>query len=134
MGFFPDVPQILSHLKRHKDVEAVVSASRTHAPRIAEKMLNMLHVPHEGRLVSSSELFDHKVWGIGSKIAHFQEIQKLTGVEFSDMIFFDDEMRNRDVEQQLGVTFVQIDEWVGMTWLAYEGGLDRWRERQKTKK
>lgn len=131
VGFFPDVPRILSHLQTHDQVEAVVSASRTHAPRIAEKMLKLIHVPHEGQLVPSADLFDHKVWGIGSKVAHFQNIQRLTGIEYKDMVFFDDEMRNRDVERHLGVTFVPIDDSIGLTWSVFEAGISRWRERQK---
>lgn len=130
VAFYRDVPEILSHLTKHPDVEAVVSASRTHAPKVAEKMLTLLHVPHEGTLVPAHDLFDHKVWGIGSKIAHFREIHKRTGVAYTDMVFFDDEMRNRDVEQQLGVTFVAINEEVGLTWSVFERGVERWKERQ----
>lgn len=134
VGFFPDVYSILSHLSSHDQVEYVVSASRTHTPKIAQKMLDLIHVEHQGKLVPSTELFDHKVWGIGTKIKHFNEIHKLTGVDYKDMIFFDDESRNRDVERQLGVTFVYIDEDVGMNWDVYENGLKLWRERQKKNK
>lgn len=105
----------------------MVSASRTHAPKIAEKMLKLLHVPHDGQLIPSTDLFHYKVWGMGSKIAHFKEIHELTGVAYTDMVFFDDEMRNRDVEQRLGVTFVPIDETVGLTWSVFEKGIARWK-------
>jgi len=38
----------------------------------------------------------------GNKITHFKKIQKATGIRFEDMLFFDDESRNKNVET-LGV-------------------------------
>ena len=44
----------------------------------------------------------------GSKIRHFQQLSQTMGVPFDEMLFFDDEWRNREVETQLGVTFYHI--------------------------
>jgi magnesium-dependent phosphatase 1 len=39
----------------------------------------------------------------GSKTVHLTKLQKQSGVDFADMLFFDDEARNRNVEAELGV-------------------------------
>lgn len=129
------MPAILAHLRYNvNDVEAIVSASRTATPHTAKDILKLLHIKipdgDKHQLVSSSDLFDHKTWGQGSKIKHFKEIQKVTGVDYHDMLFFDDEYRNIDVQEKLGVTFVYLDERYGLTWEAYRNGLNLWRERR----
>jgi magnesium-dependent phosphatase 1 len=116
------VPEILSHLLDRQDTIAA-SASRTHAPKMAQKMLDLLHI--EGQ--PASVYLESKVWGIGSKIAHFRELKKITGIAFKDMVFFDDESRNRDVEHQLGVTFVLVEQ--GLSWPVYREGIQQWTER-----
>jgi magnesium-dependent phosphatase 1 len=44
----------------------------------------------------------------GSKIKHFSSLHATTGIPYNEMIFFDDEMRNKEVEQKLGVHFVHV--------------------------
>jgi magnesium-dependent phosphatase 1 len=100
-----------------------VTASRTHAPKLAQKMLSLIHI--NGK--PSANYLTHKTWGVGSKITHFQEIKQLTGVDFEDMVFFDDEMRNRDVQDRLGVTFVLVNE--GVTRQTFDRGIESWRKR-----
>ena len=34
----------------------------------------------------------------GSKLRHFKSIHKKTGIAYSEMLFFDDEARNKEVE------------------------------------
>lgn len=134
IGFFPDVPAILKHLRYNVDgVEALVSASRTETPHIAQEMLELLHIPgHDDTSIPAWQFLDHKVWGVGSKIHHFRKIQEFTGADFKDMLFFDDEHRNIDVQHKLGVTFVLVDE-DGLTWETYERGLNLWRKRNGLK-
>lgn len=122
IAFYKDVPAILEQINDHPNMMAV-SASRTHAPNVAQKMLNLIHI--NGK--PSSNYLEHKTWGVGSKIAHFREINKLTGIDFEDMVFFDDEMRNREVQDKLGVTFVLVND--GVTRQVFDKGLDLWRER-----
>jgi magnesium-dependent phosphatase 1 len=38
----------------------------------------------------------------GNKITHFNKLQKATGLRYEEMLFFDDESRNKNVET-LGV-------------------------------
>jgi magnesium-dependent phosphatase 1 len=49
----------------------------------------------------------------GSKIQHFSSLRTTTRIPHNEMIFFDDEMRNREVERELGVHFVHVPS--GMT-------------------
>ena len=51
-------------------------------------------------------------------------------MEYTDMLFFDDEARNAEVEC-LGVTFILIGS-DGVTHGVFEEGLEKWR-RQKTR-
>jgi magnesium-dependent phosphatase 1 len=62
-----------------------------------------------------------------SKIRHFEAIYRKTGVPFNEMLFFDDESRNRDVES-LGVTMWLVRD--GVSWDELEGGVAEWRRRQ----
>ena len=71
----------------------------------------------------------------GSKITHFMKIQEWTQrqgkdkeVAFADMLFFDDESRNKDVERELGVTFVLVRD--GVTVEEVDKGVREWRRRR----
>lgn len=126
VSFYPDVPSILLHLASNPDVTHVVSASRTQSPRVAQKLLNLLHVSMDDQWVPSANLIGHKVWGRGSKLGHFREIKELTGIEYDEMLFFDDELRNREVEK-LGVTFIKVEEETGVSWDVFRKGVEKWR-------
>jgi magnesium-dependent phosphatase 1 len=43
----------------------------------------------------------------GGKLRHFWELERQTGIQHDDMLFFDHEARKAEVES-LGVTFVLI--------------------------
>ena len=49
-------------------------------------------------------------------------------VAFEDMVFFDDEARNRNVEVELGVTFVLVRD--GVTREEVDRGVGAWRRRR----
>ncbi|KAI9741341.1 MAG: hypothetical protein M1834_003058 [Cirrosporium novae-zelandiae] len=135
-SFYTDVPQILSSL-RQKNIQ-VAAASRTHAPDLARDMLKLLHVPTTPTTSNSSssksstkralDFFDHLQIFPGSKISHFRKLQKQTGVGYEEMLFFDDESRNREVEE-LGV----------LMWLVRDGvdreevdkAVKEWRRRHR---
>jgi magnesium-dependent phosphatase 1 len=68
----------------------------------------------------------------GSKITHFNFIQKQTGIEYHDMLFFDDETRNKEVEHRLGVKFMFVTE--GVTWELYHQAIEEWRDHKKHRK
>ena len=54
------------------------------------------------------------------------KLRDKTGVAFEEMLFFDDELRNRNVEA-LGVAFWLVRD--GVTWTEVEKGIKAWRQR-----
>lgn len=80
-------------------------ASRTHSPEIAEQLLELFGIGH---------FFPQRQIYPGSKIRHFHNLRKATGIPFEHMVFFDDENRNVVEVGQLGVR----THWVrnGLTW------------------
>ena len=83
------------------------------------------------------DFFTHLQIFPGSKTTHFRKIQESvrrsqTGgrkeVAFGDMLFFDDETRNRNVETELGVTFWLVRD--GVTSDEFDHGIWEWRRRK----
>lgn len=108
------------------------AASRTSAPDLAREMLSLLRIPES----SSSHpkaitLFDYLEIYPGTKTTHFQRIHRDSGIEYSEMLFFDDESRNKNVET-LGVTMRLVRD--GVTRVEIDKGVKEWRDRnQRTK-
>lgn len=63
----------------------------------------------------------------GSKLRHLETLQKRTGIPYTDILFFDDESRNREVEQ-LGVTMWLVRD--GVDWDEVGKGVREWRKRK----
>ena len=85
------------------------------------------------KAVPAIDLFAHLHIYPGSKVGHFRRIQAATrraGAEiaFSDMLFFDDEPRNRDVEAELGVPIWLVRD--GLTAHEVDRAVWEWRRRQ----
>ena len=88
--------------------------------------------------VRASSYFIHPQMYPGSKTSHFRKIQSLTktdktnfpngAVPFENMIFFDDEARNRNVETELGAVFVLVRD--GVTAAEVDRGVWEWRRRK----
>ena len=82
------------------------------------------------------DFFTHCQIYPGSKTTHFRRIQAATTkhggggatVAFEDMLFFDDEGRNRNVETELGVTFWLVRD--GVTSDEVDAGVWEWRKRR----
>jgi len=90
-------------------------------------MLQLLQIGDEGgRKVKAIRLFDYLEIYPGSKITHFDKLQKATGIRYEDMLFFDDEARNRNVES-LGVTMYLVRD--GVTKAEFDNGVREWRKR-----
>ncbi len=83
------------------------------------------------------DYFLHPQMYPGSKTAHFRKIQSHTNkdktnfsegpVAFENMVFFDDEARNRNVETELGAVFVLVRD--GVTVEEVDRGVREWRRR-----
>lgn len=133
-AFYADVPHILSVLPQAGIRLGV--ASRSHAPDLARDLLKILHIPsmqrEEGAKKDKArraiEFFDAglEIYPSG-KIKHLKAIAKTSGVSFSEMLFFDDESRNRDTES-LGVTMWLVRD--GISWREVENGVAEWRKRR----
>lgn len=94
---YSDVIDILEKLQQRG--KWIAAASRTSEPSWA---LNLL------QLFGIDGFFDQKEIYPGSKLQHFNAIQKRFDVSFSEMVFFDDEYRNIQEVSQLGVTSVFV--------------------------
>lgn len=127
-AFYPDVPGILAACRAHG--VRVAAASRTSAPDLAAQMLSLLSVWPDGAAAAdkgrpAKGFFDNLQIYPGSKVRHFERIRRQTGVEYDDMVFFDDEGRNRDVERECGVLFVLAAD--GVDCALVDRGVERWR-------
>lgn len=60
-----------------------------------------------------------------SKIKHFTALTNKTGIPCNQMLFFDDEWRNREVES-LGVHFVHVDSRKGVTMDTFMNALTKY--------
>ncbi|KAL0478382.1 magnesium-dependent phosphatase [Acrasis kona] len=72
-------------------------ASRTEEPKWARELLEVLNI---------WSWFDYKEIYPSTKTKHFASLKKSSGLEYEEMIFFDDEQRNIDAVGKLGVTCV----------------------------
>ncbi|PNY25566.1 magnesium-dependent phosphatase [Tolypocladium capitatum] len=134
-AFYGDVPAILQTLPQAGGGGAnrikLGVASRTSAPGLARDLLKMLHLPPANEGDKARRALDVFDGGMeiypGSKIRHFETLQKRTGVRFEDMLFFDDESRNQETER-LGLTMRLVRD--GVTWDEVELGVEEWRRRR----
>jgi magnesium-dependent phosphatase 1 len=150
-AFYPGVPAIL---RAAYDLGIPMGlASRTQAPELAREMLRGLTIPPleasgggtaaedvegrgggVGKVLRAIDIFTHQQIFPGSKTSHFQRIQDATKkakggeVAFADMLFFDDEGRNGNVETELGVTFWLVPD--GVTRDEVDKGVWEWRRRR----
>lgn len=74
------------------------------------------------------DFFEYQQIFPGDKTQHFTRIQQSSKVAYEDMVFFDDEARNRNVERELGVTFVLVKD--GVTKDEVDRGVRDWRKRR----
>lgn len=130
-GFYNDVAGILVAIKQRDMV--LGAASRTCAPDIARKMLSLLRVPNQSQdegneARSAIGLFDHLEIFPGSKTTHFRSLQKKSHLGYEEMLFFDDESRNRNVEE-LGVVMQLVRN--GVTREEVDRGVKEWRRRNR---
>jgi magnesium-dependent phosphatase 1 len=153
-AFYQGVPAILR--AAHDLGIPMGLASRTHAPELAREMLRGLTIPPlepataaaattapaedvewgggAGKALRAIDIFTYQQIFPGSKTSHFQRIQDATKkakggeVAFADMLFFDDEGRNRNVETELGVTFWLVRD--GVTREEVDKGVWEWRRRR----
>ncbi|KAF7290789.1 hypothetical protein MIND_01319800 [Mycena indigotica] len=129
--FYDDVGGILRGLRREGVL--VAACSRTHAAHLAKQALSLIRIPPSHaddpavQEQPAIELFDNLEIYPGSKIPHFRALHEKTGVPYEEMLFFDDESRNREVER-LGVRFHLTPD--GVSNAVFEAGVMSWNARR----
>lgn len=110
----------INDLRENKkiDIEAAV-ASRTDEPEWAQKCMDWLIVD-DGKSLTSCFAFVEL--GFSDKKEHFKRLKKKTGIAYSSMVFFDNEMRNIVSVQELGVKCIYTPD--GMTREAWHEALE----------
>lgn len=127
-GFYADVGGVLDALKQKSIL--IGAASRTHAPDLGREMLKLLKIPSSSSSASLRALdyFDHLQIYPGSKTTHFERIHRDTGIPYEEMLFFDDELRNKNVEV-LGVVMCLVRD--GVTREEIDKGVRSWRKKNR---
>ncbi|KAK9464058.1 acid phosphatase-domain-containing protein [Lipomyces oligophaga] len=119
IGFFKDVARVISALKARGVL--VGAASRTDAISTAKSMLRLIEIDNKPAM----DHFDAVQIYPGSKLTHFSRIRTDTEIPYHEMLFFDDESRNKEVEYELGVKFMFVQD--GVTWDLFRRGIEEWR-------
>lgn len=97
-ALYPEVMGILDDLEEGGMELAL--ASRTSQPEWACWVLDRWGI---------RDRFHHEEIYPGSKVAHFRSLQKKSGFDYSEMLFFDDEDRNIIEVGKLGVQAVLVE-------------------------
>ncbi|CAG8434183.1 8470_t:CDS:2 [Funneliformis mosseae] len=107
LKLYSDVPEIFRLIKNCPKPHIAV-ASRTHEPEWARKVLSIMPFPaDEGcdsiknssngvNYRSLADIIDYDEIYPGSKLKHFRSLHKKSGIPYREMIFFDDELRNKE--------------------------------------
>ena len=94
---FPEVPDVLQWL--HEEGFLVAAASRTGEIRGAQQLV---------KLFGWEKFFKYSEIYPGCKKRHFSRFREQSGIEYSEMIFFDDEGRNIRDLKEVGVVSVLV--------------------------
>ena len=108
INLYPDAMEIYQVIQDNSIPMAV--ASRTEEPEWARQLLELLGIRDKFKY---EEIFPD------SKITHFNNLKERSGINFSKMIFFDDESRNTIEVGDLGVHCSLIRSGINM--IAFEG-------------
>ena len=95
---YPDVGDVLDWCDQQRIPMGL--ASRTQEPDWARQLIRMLDVDHR---FAFAEIYP------GSKFQHFAALRMDSQIDYSQMLFFDDEMRNIREIGRLGVTCTFVD-------------------------
>ncbi|KAK4877335.1 hypothetical protein RN001_009841 [Aquatica leii] len=112
---YKEVPKVLEKLKQDGYILGV--ASRTSEIRGAMQLIE---------LFGWAKYFTYKEIYPGKKTTHFANFRKQSGIQYKDMLFFDDENRNiKDLKGE-GVTSILVQD--GVTEKVVENGLKEYAQ------
>jgi magnesium-dependent phosphatase 1 len=96
--------------------------------KVPSRPVMTLPPPSSTATTKAIEFFDHITIYPGSKMNHFEQLHKETGLSYERMIFFDDESRNKEVED-LGVVMWLVKDGVNNDEI--DKGILSWRKRSR---
>eukprot|EP00210_Caulerpa_lentillifera_P004260 g4063.t1 len=120
---YPDAIDIIDALKANQVKVAV--ASRTPTPQVADVFLDKLDLKRRLdniQLIPASSGFDHH--SAQKDKSHFPNIQQALGIDYSKMLFFDDEIQNIRKVSRLGVSSLLVDTARGVNLETLQLGLE----------
>ncbi|KAI8886263.1 hypothetical protein K501DRAFT_214231 [Backusella circina FSU 941] len=129
LGYFKTTTTIMTLIKSFPDTKIGI-ASKSSTPIWAKKALGRLRIPELDTTLL--ELADFIEIYPKSKLNHFKALSEQSGIDCSEMLFFDDEGGNREVTS-LGVHFVLVDPRVGITLHQFENALHQYVKKSEFK-
>lgn len=131
-SLYRDVPPILQLISSLPGTPIRLAvASKSPVGDLCREVLKLLRLPAGGSGGKGKKVIEVFDGGLeiyeGTKLRHFEVISRRTGVPFHEMLFFDDERPNREVEQ-LGVTMRLVED--GFSWDELEKGVQQWRKKR----
>ncbi|XP_076028335.1 magnesium-dependent phosphatase 1-like isoform X2 [Oratosquilla oratoria] len=98
---YPEVTSVLKHLQ--KEGYILAAASRTGEIDGANQLL---------KLFEWEKFFTYKEIYPGSKVHHFKRFQQASGLQYQEMLFFDDEHRNKVDLKKIDVLTIMVPDGV----------------------
>ncbi|KAF7729508.1 hypothetical protein EC973_004182 [Apophysomyces ossiformis] len=127
LTLFEHIPAIFALIRSWPDTKIAI-ASRSSTPDWARTALRLFRVPELDATLH--DLIDYVEIYPRSKLHHFKALQASSGIDCSEMLFFDDERRNAEV-RSLGVHFIHIDSRSGVTMQGFLSALEQFDRQSK---
>lgn len=112
---YPEVNDVLK--KIHSSHILMAAASRTTFPEGAESLIELFGWKY---------YFKYKEMYPGSKVEHLKHLMMKSQIEFKDMLFFDNELRNIVDVDKLGVICQLVDSETGLDTKTFKLGMGNW--------
>lgn len=128
---YPDVLPVLDGLRQAGMKLAL--ASRTPTPHVANAFLDKLGLRqrfHSIQLIPAANGYDQH--SAQKDKAHFPAIQRELGIDYRDMLFFDDEHPNIRRVSALGVCSILVDTDTGVDLAALKQGLEAYTKARQS--
>lgn len=132
---YPDVPYILGAL--YDAGIQVAFASRNRSADHIEALLKAIPLQSQHPrltlwdcLRGRRELFHAYSGNQYNKLVHFNNLKSQSGIDFPNMVFFDDNRYNTSHAESIGIISILLFQATGLTWDTVKNVVDRWRASQ----